>query len=168
MWAGERDTRCQGPAGPTSMPLHVRPRIKVALGAEPSSAGLAGGSMAAGPWGLAWAAGAAGVHLHPHIAGRVAWDPFEQGSSSLAALLRRPGGGPPCSLSLAVPGPSAVSSRCLSSPHLLQRPACLPVPMVSAAFLLSFSPGLPPCRHSVPLVLSPPPASVSSVPHQPP
>lgn len=53
MWAGERDTRCQGPAGPTSMPLHVRPRIKVALGAEPSSAGLAGGSMAAGPWGLA-------------------------------------------------------------------------------------------------------------------
>lgn len=105
--AGGRDTRCQGPAGPASMPLHIRPRIKVALGAEPASVGLAGSNMAAGPWGLAWAAGAAGAHLHPHIAGGVARDPFEQGSSSLAALLCRAWWRSPLLSVPVVPGPSS-------------------------------------------------------------
>lgn len=85
VWAAGRDRRCQGLTGFVSTHLNVRPRVKVALGAELGSVGLASGSMAAGPWGCAWAAGA-GIHLYLRTAVRVAVGAFEHTSSSLAAF----------------------------------------------------------------------------------
>lgn len=86
VWAGGRNTTYQGLIGLVSRPLNVRLRIKVALVAEPGSAGLAGGSVAVELWGCAWAAGVAGMHLYLHIAVGVAVGSLEHGSSSLAAL----------------------------------------------------------------------------------
>lgn len=84
-------------AGSGSVSLSGRPRIKVALGAEPQGGvGLAGGGWRPGPGAVAGRR-AAGVHLQPHIAVGVALGPCEQGSSST-----RPAGGP-SSLSLAAP-----------------------------------------------------------------
>lgn len=68
--------RCQGLTGLVSMPLNIRPRIKMALGPELDSVGLAGDGMAVGCQTGHGQHMFAGVHLHLHIAGRVAVGPM--------------------------------------------------------------------------------------------
>lgn len=124
----------------------------MALGAEPGSAGLAGSSMAAGPWGHAWAAGAVGVHLHP--TSLKGWPGVPLSKSPPRLLPSLPGPAViPCSLSLEVPLLFVPPSLCAPPPAALRLAACaqglccLPSPQGSlpADTLSPWSLSPPPC-----------------------
>lgn len=113
------------------------------MGAEPGSMGLAGGGMAVGPRGRAWAAEAAGIHLYPHSA--VGWlrVPLIYGFSLLAALL--------CQATWGSPALCPLWSLCSLFPPLSSPPATTLSPSACARGLRCF----PSPRDSLPATLCP-------------
>lgn len=170
-WAGGRDTRCQGLTGLVPVPVHIRPRIKVELGAGPRGVRLPGGGILVGSgWHL-------GTHLHSHVALEWAGGPLERDSTSHAPLLlpglARVPAPVPCVLLTLCFRPSAQPpprSARVSGPLPSAQASLPPFPglyllalQLSLFFPTVSTPSLPPCLSPAALVASS--ASLGSISH---